>query len=50
MKDCADGFGLEVHLRQRAGQELAVAVIDVDLNEQGAAGRIDGSAVRTSVP
>ena len=38
----ADGRRLEVDLGQRAGQQLAGAVVHVDLDQQGAAGRIDG--------
>ena len=38
----AGGRRLEVDLGQRAGQQLAGAVVHVDLHQQRAAGRIDG--------
>ena len=34
--------GLEVNLRQRAGQQLALAIVHVDFDQQGAARGIDG--------
>ena len=42
MKAGLDGRRLEVDLGERAGQQLAGAVVHVDLDQQGAAGRIDG--------
>ena len=36
------GRRLEMNLRERTGKQLAVPVVHIDLNQQGAAGRIDG--------
>jgi hypothetical protein len=43
MKDELESGVFEMDLGERAGKKLSSAVIDVDLDEQGAAGWINGS-------